>query len=225
MDGGEREEIHPVLSAAVEESDEVVIKLTVAPGSPADGKTLGELAARDRDGHVHPRRQPGGRWSYRPRDTYTLWAGDSLLVTGAPRASNPSPSSSAWSWRNRNNGEHSPTRLPPAGPSFLGAARSAGDSPRQLVTPVRRPAAGPQGELERPRDLPPDRGSHPARSTPYRDFFEYPPGSLPAFIPPALFSTDKAGYAALFSSEMALVMVATLVLTALAARRIGELHA
>jgi hypothetical protein len=58
---------------------------------------------------------------------------------------------------------------------------------------------------------------------PYRDFFlEYPPGSLPAFVPPALFSTDKAGYITLFSSEMALVLVATLVLTALAARRMGE---
>jgi hypothetical protein len=57
---------------------------------------------------------------------------------------------------------------------------------------------------------------------PYRDFFlEYPPGSLPAFIPPALFSSGKTGYIALFSSEMALVLVATLVLTALAARRLG----
>jgi hypothetical protein len=55
---------------------------------------------------------------------------------------------------------------------------------------------------------------------PYRDFFiEYPPGSLLAFVPPALFSTDASGYITLFSSEMALVLVATLLLTALAARR------
>jgi hypothetical protein len=38
-------------------------------------------------------------------------------------------------------------------------------------------------------------------------------------VPPALFSTDRTGYIALFSSQMALVLVATLVLTALAARR------
>ena len=55
---------------------------------------------------------------------------------------------------------------------------------------------------------------------PYRDFFlEYPPGSLPAFVPPALLSTEKADYITLFSSEMALLLVLTLVLTALAARR------
>ena len=55
---------------------------------------------------------------------------------------------------------------------------------------------------------------------PYRDFFiEYPPGSLPAFVPPALFTADRAGYISLFSAEMALVLAATLVLTALTARR------
>jgi hypothetical protein len=57
---------------------------------------------------------------------------------------------------------------------------------------------------------------------PYRDFFfEYPPGSLPAFVPPALLSSDTAGYISVFSSEMALVLVATLFLTALSARRTG----
>ena len=56
---------------------------------------------------------------------------------------------------------------------------------------------------------------------PYRDFFlEYPPGSLPAFVPPALLSEDEAGFIDLFASEMALVLVASLALTALAARKI-----
>jgi uncharacterized protein with PhoU and TrkA domain len=31
----------------------------------------------------------GGRWTYRPRDTYTLQGGDSLLVTGAPEGLEP----------------------------------------------------------------------------------------------------------------------------------------
>jgi hypothetical protein len=38
-------------------------------------------------------------------------------------------------------------------------------------------------------------------------------------VPPALLSTGETGYVTLFSSEMALVLVATLLLTALAARR------
>ena len=57
---------------------------------------------------------------------------------------------------------------------------------------------------------------------PYRDFFlEYPPGSLPAFVPPALLSETGPGFIYLFSSEMALVLVASLVLVALTARRLG----
>ncbi len=56
---------------------------------------------------------------------------------------------------------------------------------------------------------------------PYRDFFiEYPPGSLLAFVPPALFSSNRVDYTGLFAIEMALIAVAALVLTALAARRL-----
>ena len=61
-----------------------------------------------------------------------------------------------------------------------------------------------------------------AGEVPYRDFFiEYPPGSLPSFVPPALFSGSRETYASLFASEMALALVATLVLTAYAARTLG----
>ena len=61
---------------------------------------------------------------------------------------------------------------------------------------------------------------------PYLDFFiEYPPGSLPAFVPPALLSVDKAGYISLFTAEMALVLAAALLLTALVARRLRGSYA
>lgn len=62
-----------------------------------------------------------------------------------------------------------------------------------------------------------------AGEVPYRDFFiEYPPGSLPAFVLPALFDTSQQTYARLFGLEMALILVATLVLTAYTARSLGR---
>jgi uncharacterized protein with PhoU and TrkA domain len=83
------EEVHPVLSAAVSESDEVVLKLTVSEGSPADGKTLGDLKLETETGMFALAVNRGGRWTYRPRDTYTLRGGDSVLATGAPEGLEP----------------------------------------------------------------------------------------------------------------------------------------
>ncbi|MDP9425803.1 MAG: potassium channel protein [Actinomycetota bacterium] len=83
------EEVHPVLSAAVGESDEIVLKLTVSPGSPADGRTLGSLRIETETGMYALAVNRAGRWTYRPRDTYVLRGGDSLLVTGAPEGLEP----------------------------------------------------------------------------------------------------------------------------------------
>ncbi len=83
------EEVHTVLSAAVGESDEIVLKLTVSPGSPADGKTLESLRIETETGMYALAVNRGGRWTYRPRDTYVLQGGDSLLVTGAPEGLDP----------------------------------------------------------------------------------------------------------------------------------------
>ncbi len=83
------EEVHPVLSAAVSESDEVVLKLTVSEGSHADGKTLGDLKLETETGMFALAVNRGGRWTYRPRDTYTLRGGDSVLATGASEGLEP----------------------------------------------------------------------------------------------------------------------------------------
>jgi uncharacterized protein with PhoU and TrkA domain len=85
----EGEEVHPVLSVAVSESDEVVFKLSVSAGSLADGKSLGDLQLETETGMYVLAVNRGGRWTYRPRDTYTLRGGDSLLVTGAPEGLEP----------------------------------------------------------------------------------------------------------------------------------------
>ena len=83
------EEVHPVLSAAVGESDEVVLKLKVSPGSPADGKTLEALQLETETGMYVLAVNRGGRWTYRPRDNFMLRGGDSLLATGAPEGLEP----------------------------------------------------------------------------------------------------------------------------------------
>jgi uncharacterized protein with PhoU and TrkA domain len=83
------EEIHPVLSAAIGESDELVFKLTVAPGSPADGKTLGALRLETETGMFPLAVNRGGRWTYRPRDSFALRGEDTILFTGAPEGIEP----------------------------------------------------------------------------------------------------------------------------------------
>jgi uncharacterized protein with PhoU and TrkA domain len=83
------EEVHPVLSAAIGESDEIVLKLTVSPHSPADGKSLESLELETETGMYALAVNRGGRWTYRPRDTYKLQGGDSLLFTGAPEGLEP----------------------------------------------------------------------------------------------------------------------------------------
>ena len=53
------EEIHPVLAYAFGESDEVIVRVPVAPGSPLDGKTLAEAEPRAGDGLLSAGRPPG----------------------------------------------------------------------------------------------------------------------------------------------------------------------
>ncbi|MGB3683686.1 MAG: TrkA C-terminal domain-containing protein [Rubrobacteraceae bacterium] len=83
------EEVHPVLSAAVGESDEVVLKLAVSDGSPADGKTLEALSLETETGMYALAINRSGRWTYRPRESHVLRGGDTLLATGAPEGLEP----------------------------------------------------------------------------------------------------------------------------------------
>ena len=62
-----QEEMHPILAIALGESDEVVVRVPVGEGSPADGARLAELQLDVDPGfHVLAVRR-GGRYLYRPR--------------------------------------------------------------------------------------------------------------------------------------------------------------
>src|SRR5690606_24356295 len=77
-----REQVHPVLEIALGESDDVVVRVPVAGGSPADGATLAALQLDVDPGfHVLAIRR-GGRYVYRPRGHVVLAEGDELIASG-----------------------------------------------------------------------------------------------------------------------------------------------
>jgi uncharacterized protein with PhoU and TrkA domain len=78
----QKEELHPILAIALGESDEVVVRVPVAPGSRADGATLGELKIDVEPGfHVLAVRRDQ-RYLYRPRGHVHLLPGDELIASG-----------------------------------------------------------------------------------------------------------------------------------------------
>ncbi len=76
------EEIHPVLAYAFGESDEVIVRVPVAPGSPLDGVTLAEANLELETGFYLLAVRRGGRYIYRPRGRARLEAGDALIASG-----------------------------------------------------------------------------------------------------------------------------------------------
>jgi len=76
------EEPHPVVAAALAQTDEIVSDALVTEAGPAVGRTLKELRLRTQTGMEVLAVQRRGRWLYRPRVTQTLEAGDRLLVIG-----------------------------------------------------------------------------------------------------------------------------------------------
>ena len=78
----EGEELHPILAIALGEADEVVVRVPVAEGSQADGKSLKELQLETETGFYLLAIRRGGRYLYRPRRDVVLQAGDELIATG-----------------------------------------------------------------------------------------------------------------------------------------------
>lgn len=76
------EEVHPVLSLALGDADEVLVRLPVGAGSRVEGVSLAQLHLDIDPGfHVLAIRR-GGRYVYRPRGAEVLRADDELIASG-----------------------------------------------------------------------------------------------------------------------------------------------
>jgi uncharacterized protein with PhoU and TrkA domain len=76
------EELHPVIAAALVESDEVGHETVVGAGSAADGRSIKELSIETETGMFVLAVQRGRRWTYRPKPRFVLAAGDRIIALG-----------------------------------------------------------------------------------------------------------------------------------------------
>jgi uncharacterized protein with PhoU and TrkA domain len=76
------EELHPVVAAALEASEEVAAEFTVEKGSGAEEKSLKQLSLETETGMLVLAVQRGRRWIYRPRPRFQLEAGDRVIAIG-----------------------------------------------------------------------------------------------------------------------------------------------
>ncbi len=76
------EELHPVLAAALGDSDDVVVKFPVAAGSALAGTTVRAGQLGDDTGFHLLALRRGGRSTMRPRGVVALEAGDELIAYG-----------------------------------------------------------------------------------------------------------------------------------------------
>jgi uncharacterized protein with PhoU and TrkA domain len=74
---------HPVVAAAVKESDEVIVRLTVAADSGLADSTLGDYMVKTETGmRVIAVRRPDNEWVVSPKSTTRLTAGDVVIAKG-----------------------------------------------------------------------------------------------------------------------------------------------
>ena len=78
------EPLHPVIAAALVESDEVGHETIVQAGSPADGKSIKELSVETETGMFVLAVQSGRRWTYRPKPRFVFHADDRIIAIGPP---------------------------------------------------------------------------------------------------------------------------------------------
>ncbi len=78
----QQEDVHPVLSLALGDSDEVVVKVPVGLDSEADGATLADLQLSIEPGFTVLAIRRGGGYLYRPSGRVRLLADDELIASG-----------------------------------------------------------------------------------------------------------------------------------------------
>src|SRR5206468_9017031 len=78
----EGEELHPILAIALGDADEVVVRVPVAAGSPADGASLRRLCLETETGFYLLAIRRGGRYLYRRQAGGVVQADDDLIATG-----------------------------------------------------------------------------------------------------------------------------------------------
>ena len=76
------EELHPVIAAALVESDEVGYEGVIVEGAQAAGHSIKELAVETETGMLVLAVQRGRRWTYRPKPRFVFEAGDRIIAIG-----------------------------------------------------------------------------------------------------------------------------------------------
>lgn len=76
-------ELHPIVTIAVRQSDEVITRLTVESCSPIVGKTFGQLKLETETGVYVMAIKRGEKWLYSPKKNTQVHAGDVLIARGS----------------------------------------------------------------------------------------------------------------------------------------------
>jgi uncharacterized protein with PhoU and TrkA domain len=78
----ENEELHPVLNAALGDTDDVILRVPVAAGSELDGQAVTRAELGDDTGFHLLALHRNGRYFYRPRPGMKIEPGDDLVASG-----------------------------------------------------------------------------------------------------------------------------------------------
>lgn len=76
------EDLHPVIAAALVESDEFGHETIVGTASEADGKSIRQLRLETETGMYVLAVQRGRWWTYRPKPTFSFASGDRIIAIG-----------------------------------------------------------------------------------------------------------------------------------------------